>query len=149
MRTQHAALVAAGVAYALVAAGSTAFTRSADIVTAIPIILLVVLVALRWPLRARPLRAGSVPGEVPHPWQAWVVLFSALVVWELLDYAARGSRADHPTLSSMTDAVDRYFVLKALVFFLWLALGLAIVRKGARHPHRPERATSASDGKAP
>ena len=126
----------AGVAYALVAAGTTAFTRPADIVTAIPIVVLAVLVVLRWPLRARPLRPGSELGEGPHPWRAWVILFGALVAWELAEYAARGSRADHPTLSSMTDAVDRYFVLKALVFFLWLALGVAIVRKGSRRSHR-------------
>jgi hypothetical protein len=58
------------------------------------------------------------------------VLFAAIVLWELADYAARGSRADHPTLSSMADAVDRYEGLKALVFFLWLYLGAAIVRRG-------------------
>jgi hypothetical protein len=52
------------------------------------------------------------------------------VLWELADYAARGSRADHPTLSSMLDAVDRFFVLKTLLFFAWLCLGAAILRKG-------------------
>ena len=142
-RTQRIALVLAGVAYALIAAGTTAFTRSANIVTALPIIAVAVLVVLRWPLRPRPLRVDSGRGEASHPWRAWVILFGALVAWELADYAARGSRADHPTLSSMADAVDRYFVLKAIVFFLWLALGVAIVRKGARRRQRSDPAASA------
>jgi len=135
--------VAAGVAYALFAASTTAFTRSANIVTAVPIVALVVLVVWRWPLRARPLKLD--PEEAPHPWRAWVVLFGAIVLWELADYAARGSRADHPTLSSMLDAVDRYFVLKAFVFFLWLSLGAAIVRRGRGRrlgAQQPRRAPS-------
>jgi hypothetical protein len=148
---QRIALALAGVAYALVAAGTTAFTRSANIVTALPIVALAVLVVLRWPLRPRPLRADSDRVAGPHPWRPWVILFVALVAWELAEYAARGSRADHPTLSSMTDAVDRYFLLKAIVFFLWLTLGVAIVRKGGRRNRRGHRITTApsSGGEGP
>ena len=135
-----------GAAYALVAAGTTAFTRSANIVTALPIVAVAVLVVVRWPLWPRPLRAGSDRVAAPHPWRAWVILFGALVAWELAEYAARGSRADHPTLSSMTDAVDRSFLLKAVVFFLWLALGAAIVRKGARRRHRPAPGPATATG---
>ncbi len=127
-------LVAAA-AYALVAATTTAFSRPANVVTAIPIVGLAVLVLVRWPLRPRHPELGT---DTSHPWRAWVVLFVVIVVWELADYAARGSRADHPTLSSMLDAVDRHYILKALVFFLWLCLGAAIVRKGSRG-HRPPR----------
>jgi hypothetical protein len=145
-RTQRIALVVVGVAYALLAASTTAFTRSANIVTGLPIVALAVLVIVRWPFRPRPLRAASDRVATPHPWRAWLILFGALVAWEVAEYAARGSRADHPTLSSMTDAVDRYFVLKAVVFFLWLALGVAIVRKGGRRRHRPEPATTAGTG---
>ena len=97
--------------------------------TGVPIIVLAVLVVVRWPLRPRPLVLAP---ERRHPWRAWVVLFAAVVAWELVDYAARGSRADHPTLSSMLDAVDRTYVLKAFVFFLWLWLGAAIIRHGRR-----------------
>jgi hypothetical protein len=126
-------LVAAA-AYALVAATTTAFTGSANLVTAIPIAGLAVLVLVRWPLRPR--HADLATGS-SHPWRAWVVLFLVIVAWELADYAARGSRADHPTLSSMLDAVDRHYALKALVFFLWLCLGAAIVRKGRRRHRQP------------
>jgi hypothetical protein len=135
-RTQRLTLVLAGVAYALVAAGTTAFTGSANIVTGLPILALAVLVVIRWPLRPRPLRADSDRVATPHPWRAWVILFGALVLWELAEYAARGSRADHPTLSSMLDAVNRFYGLKVIVFFLWLYLGAAIVRRGGRRQRR-------------
>ena len=59
-----------------------------------------------------------------------MVLFVVMLAWEVAEYAARGGRADHPTLSSMLDAVDRHEGLKAIVFFLWLYLGAAIVRRG-------------------
>jgi hypothetical protein len=135
-RTQRIALVVVGAAYALVAADTTAFTRSANIATGLPIVALAVLVILRWPLRPRPLRADSDRVATPHPWRAWLILFGAIVAWELAEYAARGSRADHPTLSSMLDAVNRFYGLKAIVFFLWLYLGAAIVRRGGRRQRR-------------
>jgi hypothetical protein len=136
-------LVLAGIVYALLAAATTPFSTAADIATGVPIIVMAVLAVWRWPLRPRPLLVPvAVAGDggetrMAHPWRAWIVLFGVVVAWELAEYAARGSRADHPTFSSMTDAVDRYFALKALLFFLWLALGAAIVRAGARR-RRPE-----------
>jgi hypothetical protein len=129
-------------AYALVAATTTAFTGSANLVTALPIVVLAVLVVVRWPLRPHPLRAEPGAG---HPWRAWVVLFGALVAWELYEYAARGSRADHPTFSSMLDAVDRTYVFKAVVFFLWLFLGAAIVRRGRPRPDGRRQASSGGE----
>jgi hypothetical protein len=126
-------LVVVLAAYALFAASTTAFTRSANIATALPIVAVVVLVVALWPLRARPLKLGP---DVGHPWRAWVCVFSAVVAWELAEYAARGSRADHPTLSSMLDAVNRFYGLKVIVFFLWLYLGAAIVRRGGRRQRR-------------
>jgi len=135
----RAALVLVLVAYSLLAATTTAFTASADIVTALPIVVLAGLVVLLWPLRARPLELGPDAG---HPWRAWVIVFCAIVAWELAEYAARGSRADHPTLSSMLDAVNRFYGLKALVFFLWLYVGAAIVRRGGRRQRRARSAAS-------
>jgi hypothetical protein len=130
---QRTVLLAALVAYALYAAGTTAFTRSANIATALPIVAVVVMVVARWPLRARPLALGPDAG---HPLRAWVCVFGVVVAWEVAEYAARGSRADHPTLSSMLDAVNRFYGLKVVVFFLWLYLGIAIVRRGGRREGR-------------
>lgn len=126
-------LVVVLVAYALFAAGTTPFTRSANIATAVPIVAVVVLAGALWPLRARPLRLGPGAG---HPWRTWVCVFCAVVAWELAEYAARGSRADHPTLSSMLDAVNRFYGFKVILFFLWLYLGAAIVRRGGRRQRR-------------
>ena len=139
-RTLRIVLGAVAAAYALVAATTTPFSTTADLLTGAPIIVLAILVAVRWPLRPRPLTLD--PGR-SHPWRAWGVLFAAVVAWELVDYAARGSRADHPTLSSMLDAVDRHYILKAVVFFLWLWLGAAIIRHGRR------RAVPVRSGSAP
>jgi hypothetical protein len=136
---QRAALVLVLVAYALFAAGTTAFTRSANIATAVPIVAVVVLAVALWPLRTRPLALGPDAG---HPWRAWVCVFGAVVAWELAEYAARGSRADHPTLSSMLDAVNRFYGLKVIVFFLWLYLGAAIVRRGGRRQRRARSGTA-------
>ncbi len=122
---ERAALLVAGVAYAFGAAATTPFSVAADVMTGIPIVLLGVLAVARWPLRPQPVRA---PGR--HPYRDWIILGVAILVWELADYAARGSRADHPTFSSMVDAVDRYYVLKAVVFFAWLCLCAFVVRAG-------------------
>jgi hypothetical protein len=128
-RSRLTALLAAGAAYALGAASTRAFTLPADVLTALPIALVAVLVVVRWPLRPRRLQ---VPARAGHPFRPWVVLFAAVALWELYEYLARGSRGAHPTFSSMTDAVDRTYILKALVFFGWLCLGWCIVRAGAR-----------------
>jgi hypothetical protein len=61
-----------------------------------------------------------------------LVLFVAVAAWESYTYLAPGSRAEHPTFSSMTDAVDRFYLLKALVFLAWLALAWMILDRGSR-----------------
>lgn len=115
----------AGVGYALGAAATTPFTLAANVMTAIPIALLVALAIARWPLRPTPVRA---PGH--HPYRAWAVVGVAILLWEIVVYTARGSRAAHPTFSSMVDAVDRYYVLKAILFFAWLCVCAVVVRAG-------------------
>jgi hypothetical protein len=130
---RRAALLAAGAAYALGAASTTPFTRPADVLTALPIIVLAVLVVVRWPLRPRPLETAT----DAHPFRAPVAIVVAIVAWEAAEYLARGSRGAHPTLSSMADAVDRYFLLKAVLFFVWLCLGAWIIEAGTQSPAAP------------
>jgi hypothetical protein len=109
------------------AAATTPFTTPADVLTAVPIALMAVLAVVRWPLRPRPRPVP--PGT--HPYLPWLCLVAVVVGWELANYLATGRRAAHPTLSSMADAVDHHYLLKALVFFGWLCLGAAVVRLGA------------------
>jgi hypothetical protein len=119
--------LAGALGYSLGAAATTPFSVAADVMTAVPIALLAVAAVWRWPWRPV---AWSPTTGARHPYRAWVVLVVAIVVWELVDYAARGSRGAHPTLSSMADALDRFYVLKAAVFFGWLCLGALVVRLG-------------------
>jgi hypothetical protein len=122
--------VIVGAAYALGAAATTPFTTAADLMTGLPIVALAVVVVACWPLHPRPVRL-SVPGTgAGHPYRPWAVLGLVILGWELAEYLIRGSRGAHPTLSSMADAVDRSYPLKALMFFGWLCLGAAIVVRG-------------------
>ncbi len=119
--------MAGAIGYSLGAAATTPFSVAADVMTAVPIAVLAAAVVWRWPWRPV---VWSPTAGARHPYRAWVVLAAAIVVWELVDYAARGSRGAHPTLSSMADALDRFYVLKAAVFFGWLCLGALVVRLG-------------------
>ena len=123
------AALGAGAAYALYAATTTPFTWAANAVTAVPIAALVALAVALWPAQPEPL---VLPEELRarHAYRPWVVLFAGVVVWELVEYLARGSRGAHPTLSSMVDVLDRHFVGKAALFFGWLCLGALIVQRG-------------------
>ncbi len=94
--------------------------------TAIPVAALAVGAIVCWP--AHP-RVASLPRDGPRAWP-WLVAFVVIVAWELVNERLPGSRANHPTLSSMLNAVDRSYGLKFVVFFGWLSLGWAVVRLG-------------------
>ncbi len=83
--------------------------------TGLAIVGMAVLVIVRWPLHTR---SGRVTA---HPYLPWVVLLVVFTAWELFNYLVHGSRADHPTFSSITDANDRFYLLKSLLFFGWMA----------------------------
>jgi ABC-type dipeptide/oligopeptide/nickel transport system permease subunit len=136
-----ASVVALTAGYALGAAATTPFSVAADVVTAVPILLLAVAAVVCWPLH--PQHPSPPPAAGPagagrhhhqHPFRPWVAVTAAVAVWELVEYLAPGSRGAHPTLSSMADAVDRIFVLKALVFFGWIWLCILILRSGRAAP---------------
>ena len=77
-----------------------------------------------------PLRRRSAAGSGGTPICRGSLLLVVFTVWELFNYLVHGSRADHPTFSSITDANDRFYLLKSLLFFGWLAAGMVIVRQG-------------------
>jgi hypothetical protein len=123
--------------YALWLAATVPFSAPANILTALAIVGVTVMAIIRWPLH--PDRGALIDeeGGPRHPYLAWVVLFGVIVAWELVMYLVRGSRSEHPTLSSMADAFDRYnYGLKAIACFAWLWLGAAIVRAGSRASSR-------------
>jgi hypothetical protein len=154
MRTRSAVLLAGGVGYSLIAASTTPFTLPADILTGLAIVAMAVLVCVSWPLRTRKVRAAAAAAAAAasatssassastastgssastgRPYLPWIVLLIVFVVWELFNYLVHGTRANHPTFSSITDAIDRTYLLKTLMFLGWLAGGLAIIRLGSR-----------------
>jgi hypothetical protein len=136
-----------GCAYSLIAASTTPFTLPADVLTGAAIVAMAVAVFVRWPLRAsagRASRVGRAGREAPegpsppasrrssHPYTPWLVFLSVFVVWELFNYVVHGSRSDHPTFSSITDAIDRFYLLKSLLFLGWLVGAWFILRRGSR-----------------
>ena len=146
MRTRSAVLLAGGVGYSLIAASTTPFTLPADILTGLAIVAMAVLVCVSWPLRTRKVRAAARAGgpaadsataaRSGHPYLPWLGLLLVFVVWELFNYLVHGTRANHPTFSSITDAIDRTYLLKTLMFLGWLALGWVILARGSRSAAR-------------
>jgi hypothetical protein len=140
VRLGRAMVWAAALGYSLIAATTTPFTLPADVLTAVAIVALAAGVAVRWPWRPRRARArreSSSPSQSVsgHPYLPWCGLVFLLVAWELFNYLAPGTRAEHPTFSSITDAIDRFYLLKTLLFLAWLYLGWAVIASGARR-HR-------------
>jgi cytochrome bd-type quinol oxidase subunit 2 len=148
VRAGPAVLLAGGVAYSLGAASTKPFTQPANVLTGLAVVAMAVVVLWRWPLRTRSARSehSEQTARPEHPYLLWLVLLVAFTAWELVNYGAHGSRAAHPTFSSITEAIDRYYVLKALLFLIWLGFGWVIVRRGTRaagQPARPEASPQA------
>jgi hypothetical protein len=130
VRAGSVVLLVGAIGYSLIAASTRPFTLPADVLTGLAIVGMAVVVVVRWPLRTREVRAATRPGG--HPYLPWFGLFVVFVVWELFNYLVHGTRANHPTFSSITDAIDRFYPLKALLFLAWLAGAWVIVRRGSR-----------------
>lgn len=129
-----AVMVAVAGAYCLIAATTTPFTTSADVVAGLPIVAMAVAVLARWPLRTG-LNRSPAPASnavATHPYRPWVAFVAVLAAWELFNYLVHGSRANHPTFSSITDAIDRFYLLKVLLFGAWLSVLWLVVRRGTR-----------------
>jgi hypothetical protein len=60
----------------------------------------------------------------------WVALFGVLVALELSAYFS-SPRREHPTLSSISDALMGTHVGRAVMFALWLLLGWALLLRRA------------------
>jgi hypothetical protein len=136
VRIGSVVLLAGAVGYSLIAASTTPFTLPADILTGVAIVAMAVVVIVRWPLRTKGVRAATVRSSAGHPYLPWFGLFVVFVVWELFNYLVHGSRANHPTFSSITDAIDRFYLLKTLLFLGWMAGAWVILRRGSRSAGR-------------
>jgi hypothetical protein len=119
----------AGLGYGVLASFTTPFTVGADVVTAIP---LAVAVMVAWWRRRRPGTSGSVlPGEIDRSgWSRWSYVWAvpllAVTAWEIYCYTQL-PRTEHPTLSALVDMLDSSRVGKIVAVALWLGLGFFLV----------------------
>ncbi len=132
-RRWTAVAAALGLAYALLASFTRPFTSGADVVTAVPLALAVVVtVRSTSGARRRPKKISPAVGETPdalHLPRAGIVwLVPALVAagWELYCYVNL-PRTAHPTLSSLLDMLDATRSGKVVGFASWLVLGWFLV----------------------
>lgn len=116
------------VAYCWFAADLRPFTLPIDVAVALPSL---VVAALTW---RRPDSRSFVAGDTKvargRGAAPWAVLFGLLAAFEVVAYFS-SPRRDHPTLSSMADALMNTHPGRAAVFALWLLLGWALLLRRA------------------
>ena len=120
------AVVAVALVYAWIASGLRAFTHPEAV--AVSIALVVAGVAL---LRARHrLDEEAESGEevTRRGTWVWVTLVVALLAWELISYRL-SPRIDHPTLSSIADAIMSTHPGRFALFAAWLGVGYWLFRR--------------------
>jgi uncharacterized membrane protein YfcA len=119
------AVVAVALVYSWIASGLRAFTHPEAVAVSIPLI--IAGIAL---LRSRRrLDAEKADDTVTRrgTW-VWVTLFGVLLVWELISYRL-SPRVDHPTLSSIADAVMSTHPGRFVMFAAWLVAGYWLFRR--------------------
>jgi hypothetical protein len=84
-------------------------------------------------LVAMALGANLVPARVARPsWprrlDVWAALGAALALWELCAFLQH-PRAEHPTLSSLTNTLFQSHVARALGLLTWLGAGTRLARR--------------------
>jgi hypothetical protein len=118
-RATRRAVVIAGLVLGLAVTGvlawSRPFTSTADLGTA-----LAVLVILGWAgTRQRPRRARALHPAGRVAWTAWLVALATLELWTLVEQP----RSVHPTISSLIDPLLSSTPGRAAAALLWLGLG--------------------------
>ena len=122
-----------GVALAVLASFTTAFTVPADLVVGAGFVALaaVLMVQVWWSPPPTVLARQPTVGPGPRRWSAWllwIVPVAAIVGFELFNYT-RLPRHAHPTLSSLLDSLTASHPGHAVAFLAWLALGWYLVRR--------------------
>jgi hypothetical protein len=77
--------------------------------------------------RERRPRRSAVRGS-PAGMATWAVLAAAAAAWQLAAYLQH-SRADHPTISSLTNEVLDSHLARAVAFIVWIAAARALARR--------------------
>lgn len=120
------AVVVVALVYSWIASGFRAFSHAEAVAVSIPLI--VAGVAL---LRSRHRldEAAETGAAVTRSgtW-VWVTLLVAALGWELISFRL-SPRIDHPTLSSIADAIMRTHPGRFAMFAAWLGLGYWLFRR--------------------
>lgn len=124
----------AGLAYATLVSFTHPFTWAADVVTALPLLVVAaVTVRTRPPIRRRRHRAATGSGARPRPGSSsralvWLAPLVAVTGWELYCFVST-PRVEHPTLSSLIDLLDATRPGKFVAGAAWLGLGWFLVSR--------------------
>jgi hypothetical protein len=119
-------VVAVALVYAWIASGLRAFTHPETVAVSIPLAVAGIAI-LRSRRRLDAARAAGEPVTRRGTW-VWVTLLVLLLGWELVSYRL-SPRVDHPTLSSIADAIMSYRLGRFVVFVAWLATGYWLFRR--------------------
>lgn len=119
MRWPVVAVVGGALVYSWIASGLRPFTHPEAVTVAIPLV--VGGIAM---LRMHPAATGT---TTRGTW-VWIVLFCALLTWELISYRL-SPRVDHPTLSSIADWAMSAHPGRFVMFVAWLGLGYWLFRR--------------------
>jgi len=119
-RILRTAIVVLVVAYAWWAVARPAFSSSATLAVLTAGAAAVALGALDRRGPGRPVQATKVA--------RWALLAGALGAWQLVAYLQQ-PRDDHPTLSSLTNALLDSHAARAVAFVLWLAAARELARR--------------------
>ncbi|HUY23396.1 MAG TPA: hypothetical protein VMV22_13750 [Acidimicrobiales bacterium] len=136
-RRRIAAGATVAVAWGVLVSFTHPFTWAADVVTAVPLAVVVVATVLR--VRAPRLGDAAGPAGVTatDPAHAcprgrrgavWPALAAAVGGWELYCYAS-APRAAHPTLSTLVDLLDASRAGKIVAVAAWLGFGAYLVAR--------------------
>ena len=108
--------------YAWITAGLRPFTLPALAAT-LGGGLVAIAVGARLP-RLSSLSEGAMPGGGP----IWVALSAAIAVWELQSFLQH-PRAEHPTISSLTNSLLQSQQSRMAALLVWLAIGVWLARR--------------------
>ena len=118
--------------YAWWATGVRPFTSAAYLAVAVPVV--AVAVARWWPGRRPPPPASPGPGV--RGAGPWLALALAALGLELAGLALGGRSSRVPTLSTVVDHALAWHGTRLVVFGVWAALGLGLVRLRSGRPVR-------------
>lgn len=123
-----AGVAVAGVIDAVAASTTHPFTLGADLVTAGPLIVVLVVTLLSIGSRDRHDAGHDTTRSKTKSrrWLWWLAPLLAVTGWELYCFFSL-PRVDHPTLSALIDMLDATAVGKFVAFAAWLAFGWFLV----------------------